>query len=224
MPDYDPSSTRASILSEGDATVAAAIAVDKTVLSTGEIFKSEAYATSSLLVFRIKNFFVEQVDPNDQQKTGRAFDLIYNLGIAMQNEHFHDRMGDASGWRHAVLAGIVPRSLLHATSINGHLYGILLRMLRPFCNCHSWSNLIVMKALGATLFFLNQRHFGGNSSTNMGDASADVDAYDMAMLNRLPLLVIMYFLNFVTTELPIPGKTVSLIYANESTGSSSQHR
>ena len=34
----------------------------------------------------------------------------------------------------------------------------------------------------------------------MGEASADVDAYDMAMLNRLPLLVIMYFLNFVTAE------------------------
>ena len=166
--DYDPSSTRASILSGGDATVAAAIAVDKTVLSTGEIFKSEAYATSSLLVFRIKNFFVEQVDPDDQQKTGRAFDLIYNLGIAMQNEHFHNRMGDASGWRHAVLAGIVPRSLLHATSINGHLYGILLRMLQPFCSCRSWPNPIVMKALGALLFFLNQRHFGGNSSRTWG--------------------------------------------------------
>ena len=144
--DYDPSSTRASILSEAMPSRQRWRSTRRS--STLRKVPSQGMRTSSLLVFRIKNFFVEQVDPNDQQKTGRAFDLIYNLGIAMQNEHFHDRMGDASGWRHAVLAGIVPRSLLHATSINGHLYGILLRMLQPFCSCRSWPNPIVMKALG----------------------------------------------------------------------------
>ena len=213
---YDPPSATTSTFSRDDAAAAAAVVVDKTVLGTGEIFKSEAYATSSLLVFRIKNFFVAQVDPSDQQKTGRAFDLLYNLGIALRNEQFHDRMGDASGWRHAVLAGIVPRSLLHATAINGHLYGILLQMLHPFCDCRSWADPVAMKALGALFFFLNQRHYGGKSSTTMGDADADVDAYDMAMLNRLPLHVIMYFLNFITAQhysIRLE-KQLSLIYAN----------
>ena len=127
--------------------------------SIAALFKSPEYVHSSLLIFKVNIFFTEQINSNDINRTGRTFDLLFNLGTHLQNETFHgnSKAGlDVNAWRHAVLAGIVPRSLAHAVSLNGHLHGVALNMLEKFCksNYSTWTNAVMLKALGVLFFFL----------------------------------------------------------------------
>ena len=69
---------------------------------------------------------------------------------------------DINAWRHAVLAGIVPRSLKHAMSINGHLYGMVLNMLEKFCKSKytTWkNNQIILKALVIIVLFYKSNEY-----------------------------------------------------------------
>ena len=158
---------------------------------------------------------MNQIDINDIQKTGRTFDLIYNLGIALKDQTFindnhiqedqenrHEQEEeeeksirrqrqtssfDINAWRHAVLAGIVPRSLKHAMSINGHLYGMVLNMLEKFCksNYTIWkNNQIILKALGVLFYFINQTNIIKHNDDDHQDEEEDTSSYyDMIILS-----------------------------------------
>ena len=218
-----------------------------TINHIANIFKSTEYTTSSLLIFKINNFFMNQIDINDIQKTGRTFDLIYNLGIALKDQTFindnhiqedqenrHEQEEeeesirrqrqtssfDINAWRHAVLAGIVPRSLKHAMSINGHLYGMVLNMLEKFCksNYTIWkNNQIILKALGVLFYFINQTNIIKHNDDDHLDEEMDTSSYyDMILLKQIPIEIIIYFLKFVTLEKYSIRleKQLSLLYAN----------
>ena len=159
---------------------------------------------------------MNQIDINDIQKTGRTFDLIYNLGIALKDQTFindnhiqedqenrHEQEEesirrrrqtssfDINAWRHAVLAGIVPRSLKHAMSINGHLYGMVLNMLEKFCksNYTIWkNNQIILKALGVLFYFINQTNIIKHKDDDHQDEEMDTSSYyDMILLKQIPI-------------------------------------
>ena len=163
---------------------------DPQVAAMMGIFTSPQYREHSHLAFQLSAFFRSQVDHKDPARTGRAFDLLFTLGVATTGHVFHEdeeALRESSAWRHAVHAGIVPGTLRNANRLHGHLFGVgLLPMVRAFVAPRlrfAWPDAATKKALGCVLFFLASEEGGAPS-------------YDMDLLGGVPPNVLFYFLEW----------------------------